>query len=351
MKNPPFEGLRQLNGPILITGHTGFKGTWLMCILNALEIEYVGFSLPAEKDSLYERGKFQGKQPETFGDIRDLSGLKLAIQKFNPSAVLHLAAQPLVLKSYENPLMTFETNVTGTTNVLNLAWHSENIEAVGVITTDKVYKNENIGRRFKETDPLEGKDPYSASKVATEAVVSAWKQISLVNGGPNVFSLRAGNVIGGGDYAENRLIPDAVRAHVNRTALEIRNPESTRPWQHVLDPLLGYLQALDLSIRNHSTENYNFGPTEDSLKVREVIEKIKDSWPIDVETKSSSGNHESHLLDLDSTKAAQNLGWFPRYNQLTAIEKTIEWWESYLQGDSAEEICMKQTTDYLLGDS
>jgi CDP-glucose 4,6-dehydratase len=196
---------------ILITGHTGFKGAWLTLLLERLGYEVCGISLKAEKDSLYQILKREGAIQERFVDIRNREKLNSAIAEMCPSIIFHLAAQPLVLKSYREPVETFEINVTGTANLLDASFKSNSVEAVSVITTDKVYANDNTGRKFQENDPLGGKDPYSASKVATESVVAAWQQIKKTSTGPGLITLRAGNVIGGGDSAENRLLPDLVK--------------------------------------------------------------------------------------------------------------------------------------------
>lgn len=347
MNNSPFNLLRSSNGPLLITGHTGFKGAWLTSLLKAMDIEFVGLSLPAERDSLFERGGFESGNLDIFGDIRDKDFLEQSITRLKPSAILHLAAQPLVLKSYSDPISTFEINVNGTANLLNAAIKSNSIRTVGVVTTDKVYKNDNLGRRFIETDSLEGKDPYSASKVGTESVVSAWRKISELKDGPKIFSLRAGNVVGGGDYAENRLIPDLVRARISDRELRIRSAESTRPWQHVLDPLWGYLLALEDSLANGTSENFNFGPDEKSLSVREVIEQVREHWPINIRFEEDSSFYESKFLDLDSSKAKSMLRWSPNYNQRDSIDKTLIWWDRQLAGLSASENCKIQVNEFI----
>lgn len=314
-------------GPILLTGHTGFKGSWMTLLLEAAGIEVVGLSLPPEVDSLYSLLGRDSKIPEYFGDIRSAVFTKSVMMKVRPSAVIHMAAEPLVIKSYSQPEKTFETNVMGTVNVLSAARES-GTHIVQVITTDKVYKNSNTGNRFKEDDPLAGKDPYSASKVGTESVVSAWKQLYEVSGGTLVHSVRAGNVIGGGDLAKNRLLPDVVRSLQTSKPVEIRSLDSTRPWQHVLDPLTGYLEALSFNWQSNQQENYNFGPRENSLSVAEVLEIIKGQVPHFqwIVSKSSSETLESARLDLSSEKAVTLLGWKPRLPQKGAVLKTLEWW-------------------------
>lgn len=296
-------------------------------LLEAVGIEVVGLSLPPEADSLYSLLGRDSKIPEFFGDIRSAEFTKSVMKKVKPSAVIHMAAEPLVIESYAHPERTFETNVMGTVNVLSAARENE-VEIVQVITTDKVYKNLNTGKRFNEDDPLAGKDPYSASKVGTETVVSAWKQLCEVNGGTLIHSVRAGNVIGGGDLAKNRLLPDVVRSLQEGKPIEIRSLNSTRPWQHVLDPLTGYLDALSHNWKENKQENFNFGPSEKSLSVAEVLQIIQEKVPSFhwVENKSQSENLESATLDLSSEKAVTLLGWKPRLLQEKAVLKTLEWW-------------------------
>lgn len=330
MNNSRFRALNSLEGPIMITGHTGFKGAWLTFLLREINLNVVGLSLPAEPFSLYARSKMEDSIPEIFGDIRDKNFVKEAINKFAPSVIIHMAAQPLVIKSYDFPVETFETNVQGTANILDSAFSTNSVKIVAVITTDKVYKNTNTSCKFKEDDPLEGKDPYSASKVGAEAVVAAWQQIARIRTGPKVFSLRAGNVIGGGDFAENRLFPDFVRAKISNQEVAIRNPQSSRPWQHALDPLLGYLMAVEAALLGENIEHLNFGPTEPSLQVSEVLEIVNLHWKIKYKLGTEYNASEAQLLDLDSTLSHSLLGWKPTFTQKNAIIETIHWWEQVL---------------------
>ena len=337
--------LKKLNGPILITGHTGFKGSWLSLLLNHLGIEHFGYSLEAEEDSLYKRANLERVSRGVVGDIRDQENLSNVINDVRPSAVIHLAAQPLVLKSYQEPLETFQTNCMGTANVLQAAFATPSVKAVLVITTDKVYQNNNSGKRFVESDPLEGKDPYSASKVAAEAVCAAWQQISKISGGPKVLVARAGNVIGGGDFAKDRIIPDVIRSVTSGRTLKVRSPLATRPWQHVLDPLLGYLKYLEMSlIVSLPPKALNFGPTEPSLTVAQVIEVASNLFKEKLlyEFHNLPSQTESQNLDLDSSQSNRILDWKPRWNQEDAIRRTFEWWQSALSGTtSAIEECEK----------
>jgi CDP-glucose 4,6-dehydratase len=335
VKKALFPSLLRQSGPVLVTGHTGFKGAWLIQLLNHLEIPVVGYSLEPERNSLFERAGLEGTIPEIFEDIRETSTLESFMNKHRPSTVLHLAAQPLVLKSYENPEETFSVNVMGTIKVLESAFKSNYVKKIGIITTDKVYKNENLGRRFIESDPLGGKDPYSASKVGTESVVAAWQQIQKISGGPKVMSLRAGNVIGGGDFAADRIIPDLVRARISEKSVSIRNPLSTRPWQHALDPLMGYLTAMDQVDGSAQMPNaLNFGPSEESLSVGRLVEIVNNAWNHQL-IQAAAGDRNQALLEavelgLDSSLANRTIQWSPRMNQIEAIERTAEWWNKVL---------------------
>lgn len=346
------ESLRRLPGPILVTGHTGFKGTWLTLLLEKLNIPVVGISLPPEPNSLYSLLNREGKIEEKFIDIRNLSDLQNAIQKFVPSAVLHMAAQPLVLESYESPLLTFETNVIGSANLLQSCLQTASVKSIGVITTDKVYKNLGSERAFIESDPLEGRDPYSASKVGTEATVTAWREISNNCGGPQIFSLRAGNVIGGGDRASNRLLPDIVKSKLHENPLQVRNPQSTRPWQHVLDPLHGYLLALEKSLKNEIAPAYNFGPSSKSLTVETVINIANKAWgnSIDIEKSDNSKNdkYEADDLAIDASLSSKDLDWSPIWSQVDAVTSTINWWRQVSTGaQTAYQSCLHDI-EYLL---
>jgi CDP-glucose 4,6-dehydratase len=338
--------LRHLDGPILITGHTGFKGTWLTVLLEKIGIPVVGLSLSPEKDSLYTRLNREGKIPEILGDIRERSIVDNVFKKYQPSAVVHLAAQPLVSESFIFPVETFDTNVMGTVNIMNAARDVSSVKALVMATTDKVYRNDEKGIRFIETDPLQGKDPYSASKVAAEAAIFAWQNMNRIDGIQKIVSVRAGNVIGGGDWSANRLIPDVVRGFSTSKEVEIRNPSSTRPWQHVLDPLRGYIQVLEHTLVNETFDSFNFGPLGKSLSVQEVAQIAAHHWGDGATYKFNEGNlvenRESGLLDLDSNRAATTLGWKPLWNQEDAVVSTVTWWKKVL----LQKIDAKEAVDF-----
>lgn len=313
-------------------------------LLEDLNIPVVGYSLPAEKDSLFDRGKRTGAIPEAFSDIRNYEALEQFIDLQQPSTIVHMAAQPLVLKSYESPRETFDVNVLGTVNVLDIAFKKDFVKAIIVVTTDKVYRNDNSGRAFIESDPLEGKDPYSASKVGTETVVAAWQQIAKVSGGPNIVSVRAGNVIGGGDFARDRIIPDLIRGVLSGQIVSIRNPNSTRPWQHVLDPCVGYLMALESSIEKLSYTNLNFGPKGKNITVSEVAHIAKSFFPdleLRMEIEQKLQNKESLNLSLNTELSAKELKWHPSFNQMKSVEMSLSWWKKFINNEATiEELCL-----------
>jgi CDP-glucose 4,6-dehydratase len=353
MENSLGEGLRELPGPLMLTGHTGFKGTWMTLLLEYLEVPVVGYSLLAEKDSLFDRANRSGAIPETFSDIRDYEKLEHFIDYHKPSTIIHMAAQPFVLKSYENPRDTFEVNVMGTANLLDIAFKRDFVKAIIIVTTDKVYRNDNTGRAFIETDPLGGKDPYSASKVGTEAVVTAWQQISKISGGPIVVSVRAGNVIGGGDFGENRIIPDIIRGIYMEIPVHVRQPESTRPWQHVLDPLVGYLMTLKFALTNSNITSLNFGPTLESLKVEHIVKEASENFPTlqtyTTVSHDSVKSLESQSLELNPDKAIKVLSWRPIWSQEEAIKRTFKWWKNLIEGHhNPIDLCIGDVIDYMV---
>ncbi len=343
------ESLRNLTGPVLITGHTGFKGTWMTFLLQQLGVPVIGYALQAEKESLYDRTKLKGQIPETFADIRDYKKLKKFISKYKPSAVIHMAAQPLVLESYRIPRETFDVNVMGTANLLEASFASPSIRVILIVTTDKVYKSSNTKKSFIESDPLEGKDPYSASKVGAESVVKAWQQISEISGGPKVVSVRAGNVIGGGDIAKERLFPDMIRSYISGEPVVIRNPESTRPWQHVVDPILGYTNLLEKLLNGLKVDHLNFGPKNDEkpIKVKEICLlaeqllgnkiRISSTKPPIIETKKESSD-----LEINSNLAFELLHHENIFSQKQAIEQTFYWWKKIINNKTDPTTLIKE---------
>lgn len=336
-----FKSLKNQSGPILVTGHTGFKGAWLTLMLDALGIDTCGYSLAPKNNSLYNSLTHNKNFREKISDIRDVSSVQEFIEDTQPSIVIHLAAQALVLESYKNPRLTFETNAGGTFNILESSFRCDSVKAVLIVTSDKVYKNRNDGKRFIESDPLEGNDPYSASKVAAESVAQSWRKIRETADGPKVFVARAGNVIGGGDLSQHRLLPDLVRSFSTNKKLTIRNPYSTRPWQHVIDPLFGYLRYLEHGLMNDIAPALNFGPVEKSLTVGEVAKIASKAWgnQTNLEYSNDKSEFESQSLDLDSKLALTSLKWSPKWTQNESVASTISWWKKVLVGKQTPLQC------------
>lgn len=319
---------------VLVTGHTGFKGTWLSLWLEFLGADVVGLSLPPEPGSLYSRAHLAGRWPESMLDIRDFSTVDSSIRAYRPDLVFHMAAQPLVSLSYADPMATFDTNVMGTMNVLEAVRRAPSVVGCVVVTTDKVYRPGSRGRRHVETDPLGASDPYSASKAAAEHVVGAWRDLLSRESGARVVAVRAGNVIGGGDFAANRLLPDLMRAFMADTVCKVRNPNFTRPWQHVLDPLYGYLTLGTRLVQGRTVPAaVNFGPEREE-SVAMVADLAARFWGGGAKWISGRDVEmpEAPVLALDSTLAHQSLGWRPTWGTEEATRRTVSWWRSILSG-------------------
>jgi len=316
---------------VLLTGHTGFKGSWLAAWLVELGAEVVGFSLPCEQDGNADHwAALRLPVTDLRGDIRDASALQRLLAEHQPEIVFHLAAQSLVRPSYRQPLDAWSSNVLGTANLLEACRVTPGVAAVVVVTTDKVYANREWPWGYRECDELAGHDPYSASKAATELVCDSYRKSFWQQSGPLLATARAGNVIGGGDWAEDRLIPDLVRAVQTGQTLQIRSPSSTRPWQHVLECLSGYLllgQRLLEGDRSFA-EAWNFGPApEANRSVAEILQALREHWPaLSWQAASDDGLHEARLLYLDSAKARSGLHWAPVWSLHTALQMTAEWY-------------------------
>jgi CDP-glucose 4,6-dehydratase len=325
---------------VFLTGHTGFKGAWLLAWLHSLGAVVKGYSLaPEEGENLYDLINGDSLCDSVIADIRDQNTLKKAVLDFQPDFIFHLAAQPLVRLSYDTPSYTFEVNAMGTAYLLDALREMQKPCSVVLITTDKVYENKEWHYPYRENDRLGGHDPYSASKAVMELVVSSYRNSffnldAFDSHKKAVSTARAGNVIGGGDWAKDRIIPDIVRALQKDAVVEVRNPESVRPWQHVLDPLNGYL-VLGAKLSENPTqyaEAWNFGPyIEDSLTVRELVEKgIQTFGKGSFHTPQyKNAVHEAKLLKLDISKTINELGWKPYYNTQKAIEITMDWYKNY----------------------
>ena len=335
---------------VLITGHSGFKGGWLTVWLQNLGAQICGYSLPPNTHpALFEAIQVQSGIKNVFGDILDREKLNQTFQDFQPEIVFHLAAQPLVRLSYAEPVLTYETNVIGTLNVLEAARKCGSVKGFVNVTTDKCYENKEIARGYREDEPMGGYDMYSSSKGCVEILSSSYRRSFLQNGYA-LATARAGNVIGGGDWAADRLIPDCVRNIEKGLEIEIRHPMSTRPWQHVLEPLSGYLLLGHLLYTqgNKYAECFNLGPNPDStLTVAEVTEQVvKEYGKGTLKVHKRDDLHEANLLMLDISKAARVLGWRPAYTAQQAIAETVAWYKCFYKGETMRAFTLQQIEKY-----
>lgn len=340
---------------VFITGHTGFKGAWLSLWLQRLGAKVVGFSLqPPTVLNIYEAVGIGRDMISIYGDIRDEVQVFEALTRYQPDVVFHLAAQALVLKSYDDPLETFSTNIIGTANVLNAIKLMDNSTSPKVlvnITTDKCYENKEWIWGYRETDTLGGYDPYSCSKACAELVTTAFRNSFFTNTGVAIATARAGNVIGGGDWAEHRIIPDSIKALSRGEAIIVRNPNAIRPWQHVLEPLGGYLLLARRLWENGSemAEGWNFGPTEEaSITVAVMVGMLCELWGNGAfwRTEGATGVHEANFLKLDCSKARYRLGWKPRWTIQEALEKTVEWYKAFYRQEDMYQVTLAQIREY-----
>ena len=349
---------------VLLTGHTGFKGSWMAEWLLSLGADVAGIALePDTTPAIFEQLGLAGRMEHHVADIRDADRMKELIGRILPDVVFHLAAQPLVRYSYDHPLETFQTNVMGTANVLDALRSVDHPCQVVVVTTDKCYENKETNRPYEEHDPMGGYDPYSASKGACELVVSSYRR-SFFN--PEVYghshqvalaTARAGNVIGGGDWALDRIVPGCMRALENDEPISVRNPDSTRPWQHVLEPLGGYLRLGMLLAQDTSSNDwkkccsgFNFGPDPEANRpVRDLVDEIIKNWPGKwLDRSDPNAVHEAELLSLDIDKAARLLDWSPVWSFETAIARTVEWYRNVLSDPAEALACTeKQIAEYM----
>lgn len=329
---------------VFVTGHTGFKGSWLTAILVKAGAEVTGYSLtPPTNPNLFSISGVENKINSVIGDVRDFDAMKKAFDECDPEIVFHLAAQPIVITSYEQPKYTYETNVMGTVNILECVRLSKNVKSVLNVTTDKVYKNNEWCWGYRENEPLDGYDPYSNSKSCSELVTHSYKSSFFDSMGIAVSTARAGNVIGGGDFADNRIIPDCVRAAVKGEDIIVRNPNSTRPYQHVLEPLNAYLMIAERQYEDKSLQGYyNVGPNDsDCLTTGELATIFCESWGNGQTFKclKKDGPHEANFLKLDCSLLKTTFGWSPVWSAKQAVEKTVEWtkvWAS--NGDVPAEL-------------
>jgi CDP-glucose 4,6-dehydratase len=338
---------------VLITGHTGFKGTWLATWLLRIGAQVSGFALPPEsRPSLFQASATEKKMNSRLGDIRDLDAIVATVAEERPEIVLHLAAQPIVRQSYEDPAGTFATNVMGTVNLLEAVRRGGTTRAVVVVTSDKCYENREWVWSYREKSALGGRDPYSASKACAEIVTRSFRNSFFkVTGDVFVGTARAGNVVGGGDWSVDRLVPDTVRALLAGQPVELRYPNAVRPWQHALDPLSGYLR---LAEHLHASgdpfaEGWNFAPWEDDARtVGWVAERLQRAWGVEPAWQPQEGprHHEQIFLKLDSSKARHMLGWKPRLRIEETIDWTVEWYRSFYGGEPASELIESQIARY-----
>jgi CDP-glucose 4,6-dehydratase len=334
---------------VLVTGHTGFKGAWLVLWLRELGAAVSGFGLaPPTEPSLYAGARAGDGVDEHAGDVRDAAAVRAAVQAARPEVVIHMAAQPLVRRSYDEPVLTYEVNALGTANVLEALRRAPDARAVVVVTSDKCYEPRPDGSPCREGDPLGGADPYSSSKACAELVAAAYRR--SFPGGPAVATARAGNVIGGGDWARDRLVPDAMRAALRGEELVVRNPSAVRPWQHVLCPLAGYLALAERVWADPSAAGpWNLGPDPgDELPVSAIADRLCELWGggFRWRAEGDGGPPETAVLRLDSTKARELLGWRPAWGLDASLAATVEWTRAVAGGADPRAVCAAQIADY-----
>ncbi len=337
---------------VLVTGHTGFKGSWLSLWLQSLGANLQGIALPPPTDpALFDFARVAEGMEHNIADIRDFALMRKLLDDFKPEVIFHMAAQPLVRQSYQNPIETYETNVMGTVNLLEASRHCGSVKAVVNITSDKCYENLGIVRGYRENERLGGHDPYSSSKACAELVSAAYRLSFLTNDGIAMATARAGNVIGGGDWACDRLVPDTLRALEMSQSVQIRNPNAVRPWQHVLEPLSGYLLLAEkLYLEGHEfADGWNFGPNDDDARsVSWVVEHLCENWGTDASWTNQPGDHphEAKYLKLDISKARKHLKWVPRWSLKDALSQVIDWHKAFLRDEDMQLKTLEQIRTY-----
>lgn len=339
---------------VFVTGHTGFKGSWLCLVLLRLGAQVTGYALAPEGDNLFDVCGVEGGIQSIIGDVRDGKALADAYRVANPDVVLHLAAQPLVQEGYQNPSLTYETNVMGTVNLLDCIRQHPGAGSVINITTDKVYSNQEWPWGYRETDILDGHDPYSNSKSCSELVTNCYRSSFFSKLPIGITTMRAGNVIGGGDFAKNRIVPDCIRAAQANQAVLLRNPHATRPYQHVLEPLFAYLLVAQKQYQAPEWSGaYNVGPEqEDSVSNSRLAQLFCDAWGEGMRWEAPDHNDcfaEANMLKLDCAQLTAKLGWKPRWGIQQAVEKTVEWTRAYMAGERMDSVMQRQIDDFILG--
>ena len=338
---------------VFLTGHTGFKGGWLALWLQSMGSVVHGFSLtPPTTPALFNEARVGAGMESTIGDIRDLAAVRASMHAFKPDIVIHMAAQPLVRLSYVEPVETYATNVMGTVHVMESARSAGTVKAIVSVTTDKCYENKEWVWGYREDEPMGGYDPYSNSKGCAELVTSAYRRSFMQKEGIALASGRAGNVIGGGDWALDRLVPDILRAFEADQPVVIRNPHSTRPWQHVLEPLSGYLVLAQTLYTDGQTfaEGWNFGPRdEDARPVQWIVERMVEQWGGNARWQLDGADHphEAGYLKLDISKARHRLAWQPRWALAEALEHILHWHKAWLAKQDMQQICLEQIAQYM----
>ncbi len=347
--------LRFYNGRrVLLTGHTGFKGSWMSTVLVKAGAEVIGYSSCAERGlRLFDLCGIQDRIVHIKGDVRDLEHLREVFSRYSPEIVIHMAAQPIVRRGYTEPVETYETNVMGTVNVLECVRLTPSVRSFLNVTTDKVYENREWEWGYRENEPLDGFDPYSNSKSCSELVTHCYKNSFFADGHTAISTARAGNVIGGGDFAENRIMPDCVRAALHKETILVRNPHSTRPYQHVLEPVCAYLMIAERQAEDaHLAGWYNIGPDErDCCQTGELVRIFCSCWGEGLQwsEKSDGGPHEAGFLKLDSSKLKKTFGWAPRWSLEYAVEKLVDWSKCWRDGGDVRA-CMEQQIDEYLSE-
>lgn len=341
---------------VLVTGHTGFKGAWLSLWLDQLGAKVTGLALPPDDDvSLFAHAELGNSVDSRFSDIRDQNAVMDVVADSRPEVIFHLAAQSLVRPSYEDPVGTYATNVMGTINLMEASRHSGCVETFINVTSDKCYENFEWERPYHEDDRMGGYDPYSSSKGCSELITSAYRRSFFQSAGETtsvaLASARAGNVIGGGDWSRDRLIPDCVNALLDGRPILIRNPHAVRPWQHVLEPLSGYLQLAEKMAKNRTAyaDAWNFGPdSQDAQTVQWIVEQMTRSWGGKATWELQTGDHphEATFLRVDTAKAQQHLDWHPRLDAASAVAWTAQWYRDQSAGADARELCFEQIQQY-----
>jgi CDP-glucose 4,6-dehydratase len=336
---------------VFLTGHTGFKGSWLALWLTHLGSSVKGYALePPTSPSLFKEAKVDNLIDSHIGDIRNQELLYESMVNFNPDILIHMAAQPLVRYSYTEPVETYEVNVVGTAIVLEVARRCSNLKAIINITSDKCYENEGLDKSYREDDPMGGYDPYSSSKGCAELVTSAYRRSFLKTKNKGLASVRAGNVIGGGDWANDRLIPDILRSFDTNEPIRVRNPDATRPWQHVLEPLSGYLTLANKLYDNFEdfAEGWNFGPAENDVQsVKWILDKMTAKWPNSSWRVDSSINpYEAGFLKLDISKAKERLDWKPTWGLEHTIDRIIHWNRAWKNNEDIQQLCLTEIDNF-----